>query len=169
MKNIFTKLLLTILAIGLLWLPSGRALAAENPPTWSGQATKMIEKAFANQQKVYERHEKAIERAPQREKKAQRLLERAAEKGMDTSAARAALEGVRQAFATAAPLHEQAGKLIQTHPGFDANGKVTDAVVAAQTVEDLRKLQSQAHDTVSDARKKLELALWDLLQAGISK
>ena len=168
MSTIFRKLipalLLLALAFAALPAPSISAAGPEQPAQTRGGGSgpiRLIESKFKLEQRRYQRQSQATQRAEIWLKRVENIIARADAQGLDTSAVSAALQDYQQA---AAALHEQAGELIEARPGFDANGKVTDAVTAAETVEQIHLLLDQARDNAAAERETLQHALWDLFQ-----
>jgi hypothetical protein len=80
-------------------------------------------------------------------------------KGKDTSALEQALATFRQKLATARTAWQSASDTLATHAGFDAQGKVTDAATARETLKSARSAMLSAHATVVGARVELRQAL----------
>jgi hypothetical protein len=96
--------------------------------------------------------EKLIERVEQ-------LIERASENAKDLAELQAALEAFERAVHAAQDLHEQAGRIIDAHAGFDGTGHVTDPELAADSVEQLAAQLQQVRETVGGPGKALHEAL----------
>jgi TolA-binding protein len=171
MQKTILKLLsvFVLAALALSALPSP-ALAAglgdEGTPT-PERGNRLLERKFQAEQKRYERQAEQLEKSPERLEKIQEVIDRAKGNGLDTSAAQAALDNLEKAMAAVAPLSQKAGSLISAHAGFDDKGKVTEAVTAAQTVEDIHLLLDQVRDDPRDEREALQHAMWDLFQEGL--
>lgn len=138
-----TVLLALIAALGLAGLPlvsvAAQGASDPTPPPAAQVSTDKLEKAWAHQLKVYERMGKAetvIDRV-------QNLIDRATAKGKDASAVQTALNAFKDAVKTAQPIYESIKGVINSHQGFDADGKVTDPAKALETVKDMHaKIQS---------------------------
>jgi len=147
MKNIFKKtiLLALVAALGMASLPfvSVSALGADDPQPPSGAATnEKLEQVWARQQKTYEKLGKGFDRSEEFIARAQKLIDRAKENGKDVSAVQAALDAFEAAIKEAHPVYEGGKGIINSHQGFDANGKVTDPEKAKETVKSMHdKLQ----------------------------
>ncbi len=76
----------------------------------------------------------------------------------DTSALENALNNFKTMLATAHTDHDSAASILKTHAGFDANGKVTNAQLARDTVQ-------QALMLLRDVPQTLRPSLRDMLQA----
>lgn len=175
MKAFFRKfvpvLILLVVIAAALPTPAYAASAAqeEQPAPENRDPNRIIESRFKQEQRRNERQAKGGERIDTLLERIESRLSRAEEQGLDTSAVESALADFETARAEAAALHSKAGELIDAHAGFDAEGKVTDAETAAQTVEDIHLLIDQARDGIADGREAVQHALWDLFQAGLGK
>jgi hypothetical protein len=77
--------------------------------------------------------------------------------GRDTSSLATALSTFQSQIATAQSAYDAAGSILDAHAGFDANGHVTDPVLARQTATD-------AHQSLLNAHNVLKQAVEDLHQ-----
>ena len=159
MKTLFQKLFLifTLLALVLLALPAQSALAAgpNDPPNPADpeRAKTRLEWAFANQKLTVQRIELNLEYQDEFIARIEELVAKAKENGKGVSAIEAALANYKKAVEASQPLYEQAAKLVQTHNGFDANGKVTDLEKARETVKTLGETLKQHRETMGEAAK----------------
>ena len=175
MKNTFFKLISVLMLMALLAaaFPVQSAFAAglgdEPQPPDPRDGSRVVERRFKLEQRRYEGQGKAFDKSDDLLAKAQEIIERSGENGLDTGAAQSALDDFETAIAEVKPLYAQAGDLIDDHAGFDGSGKVTDVQVAAETVEKIHKLLDQVRDDVHDEREALQHALWDLFQEGLKK
>jgi len=176
MKNTLLKgiSILVLAALFVAALPIQSVFAAglqeDTPPVAEGErGVRLVERKFQIEQKRYEAQGKLFERSADLLEKAQTIIDRAAENGIDTSAAQSALEDFEAAVNAVEPLYAQAGDLVEAHAGFDAEGKVSDVQVAAETVEKIHKLLDQVRDDIHNERETLQHALWDLFQEGLKK
>jgi hypothetical protein len=94
-----------------------------------------LEKVWARQLRLYDR----FGRADVLIDKAQRLVDRAKDNGRDVSAVQAALDAFAAATKAAHPTYESMKGIVNSHPGFDENGKVTDPAKARETVQSMRE------------------------------
>jgi len=138
MKTIFKKTILfaLITALGVASLPfvSVAAQGANDPTPPTGEVSnERLERIWARQLRVYERMGKTDEFVA----KIQQLLDRAAANGKDVSAIQSALDAFVAAAKDAKPIYESANGIINSHMGFDANGKVTEPAQAKETVRAL--------------------------------
>jgi hypothetical protein len=136
------------------------AQTGTSTPTTPGAADPAkLEKAYQTELKGLDALQKAIDRAktvgiP----KVQDLINKQKAKGLDTAALEAALSTFQSQQAQVQSSHDSAAAVLNTHAGLDANGKVTDAALAAQTVRDARQ-------SLVDGRRTLKQAQKDLTQA----
>ncbi|MEP7137929.1 MAG: hypothetical protein ABI904_23625 [Chloroflexota bacterium] len=161
MKNIFKKTILAALvaALGLASLPfvSASAMGANDPtPPPAGQVSnEKLEKAWARQLKMYERMGKAEDFAA----KVQKLLDKASANGKDVSAVQAALDAFNAAVKDAKPIYESAKGIVNSHQGFDANGKVTDPAKAKETVKAMHDKMQEIKAAMDGTGKALREAI----------
>jgi hypothetical protein len=91
--------------------------------------------------------------------KAQMLIDRAQANGKDVSALQAALDAFEAALKEAQPIYESAKGIVNSHQGFDGNGKVTDAVKAQATVNAMRGKFKEIKDAMNGTGKALRDAI----------
>ena len=146
-----TVLLALIAALGVASLPFGSVSAAGQ-----GQiSNERLEKAWARQLRIYA----LMGRTDNFVEKAQQLIERAAENGKDVSALQAALDAFEDALKGAHPVYESAKGIVNSHQGFDDNGKVTDAEKAKETVRSMGEKLKEIKDAMDGTGKALREAL----------
>lgn len=141
MKLFFKKTVLFALvaALGLASLPfvSASAAGAYDPtvPPQKQPTTEKLEQVWARQLERYERMGQRFERSDEFIAKAQKLIDRAKSNGKDVSALQTALDAFEAAVQKAHPIYESAKGIVNSHQGFDANGKVTDPAKAQETIK----------------------------------
>ena len=140
MKTIFKKtvLIAMVAALAVASLPLVSASAApyaDDPPPQRKVSAERLEKVWAHQLRVYEKIGNGFDRADEFVDKVQELIDKAAANGKDVSAVQAALDDFEQALKEAHPIYESAKGIINSHPGFDNDGKVTDIEKAKETVQ----------------------------------
>jgi hypothetical protein len=140
MKHIFKKtiLLALVAALAAASLPFVGVSAAgtEDPTPPQGPVTnEKLEQVWARQQRTYERLGKGFERSDQFVDRAQSLIDRAKANGRNVSAVQSALTAFDAAVKQARPIYEGGKGILNSHQGFDANGKVTDPEKAKATVQ----------------------------------
>lgn len=165
MKILFRKTILTALvaALGLASLSFVSASAAgENDPTPppAGQiSTARLERVWARQLRIYERIGKRFEREDEFTEKIQRLIDRAKANGKDVSAVQAALDAFEAAIKDAHSIYESTKGIVNSHQGFDGNGKVTDPEQAQQTIQAMREKFQESKDAMNGTGKALHEAI----------
>ena len=170
MKMLFKKtiLLALVAALAVASLPFVRvsAAGADDPQTPSGPVTNgKLEQVWARQQRAYEKLGKGFDRADDFTARAQQLIDRARENGKDVSALQAALDAFESAIKEAHPIYEGGKGIINSHQGFDANGKVTDAEKAKETVQAMHDKLQEVKAAMNGTGKALREATRDFRQA----
>ena len=152
-----TLLLALVVALGVASLPFARVSAAGQ-----GQiSNERLEKVWARQLRIYAlmgRTDKFVERV-------QQLIERAAENGKDVSALQAALDAFEDALKNAQPVYESAKGVVNSHQGFDEDGKVIGAEKAKETVSAMGEKLKEIKDAMDGTGKALREALKAFRQA----
>lgn len=169
MKTLFKKtvFLALITALGLAAMPFVSVFAAGEkdptpPPAERGQiSNERLERVWARQLRIYER----IGRADEFVAKAQKLIDRAKDNGKDISSVQAALDAFEAVVKEAQPIYESAKGIINSHPGFDSNGKVTDPAQARETVKAMREKFKEIRETMNGTGKSLREAIRAFRQA----
>ena len=169
MKIFFRKTILTalMLVLGLTAMPILSASAAGEydptpPPQPAGQIrTERLERVWARQLRTYERMGHTDEFI----EKAQKLIDRAKAKGKDVTAVQAALDAFKAAAKDAQPIYESIKGLINSHRGFDSNGKVTDPEQARETVKAMHEKFKEIRETMNGTGKAVHEAIKAFRQA----
>jgi hypothetical protein len=139
--------------------PQATPAAPQNLAGQAGAARRAaLEKAFAHEQTASATQAANLQKIGRVAANAQALITKAQSKGLDVSGLQEALNTFNGQVADAQSLHDTAAGLLSTHAGFDASGKVTGVVAAAQTVRD-------AHQSLVDARTVIRQAVADLRSA----
>ena len=161
MNNIFKKTILVALAAALVFaaFPVTSVFAqGENPP--KGELTnEKLEQVWARQLKIYERLGKGFDDIDGRVAKFQARIDKAAENGKDVTALQAALDAFEAASKSAKPIYDSISGVVNSHQGFDANGKVIDAEKAKATVQDMRAKLKELKSAMGGTGKALREAL----------
>jgi len=160
MKNMFKKTILfalvAALAVASLPFVSVAAQGANDPTPPTGQiSNERLEKVWARQLKLYEHMGKTDELVA----KVQKLLDRATANGKDVSAIQSALDSFVNATKDAHPIYESAKGIINSHQGFDANGKVTDTEKAKETVKAMHDKLQEIKTAMDGTGKALHEAI----------
>ena len=166
MINIFKKTILFALVAALvlasLPLVSVAAQGANDPIPPAGQVSnEKLEHVWARQLKLYERMGKADEFVA----RVQKLLDRATANGKDVSAVQSALDAFKDAVKDAKSIYESMKGIINSHQGFDANGKVTDPEKAKETVKAMHEKFSEIKTAMNGTGKALREAIKAFRQA----
>jgi len=169
MKTLFRKTIFVALVIvlSLAATPFVSVFAAgKNDPTPPPAERRQIsnerlERVWARQLRLYKRMGHIDELIT----KAQKLIDRVKANGKDVSALQAALDAFEAAVKAAQPSYESAKGIINSHQGFDSNGKVTDPAQARETVKALRAKFKEIHDAMDGTGKLLREAIRAFRQA----
>lgn len=170
MKTLFKKTILFALvaALAAASLPfvsvsaAGDTLTnAYDPPVPpEGQlSNERLEQIWARQLERYERIGKGFERDDAFIERVQKLIDRAKENGKDVSAVQAALDAFEAALKEAHPIYESVKGLVNSHQGFDENGKVTDPTKAQETVNAMRAKFQEIKEAMNGTGKALREAI----------
>jgi TRAP-type C4-dicarboxylate transport system substrate-binding protein len=100
-----------------------------------------------------------FEREDEFMEKAQKLIDRAKGNGKDVSKVQAALDAFEAAVQKARPIYESMKGIVNSHQGFDANGKVTDPAKAQETVQAMRAKFQEFKDAMGGTGKALREAV----------
>ncbi len=158
MNNVFKKMILAVSAAALVFaaIPVTSAYAADDAPAVPNEK---LEKAWARQLQIYERIGKAFVDTDAKLAKFQERIDKAAENGKDVTELQAALDAYSAALKSAQPMYESMAGIVNTHAGFDAEGKVTDAEQAKSTLEQMRTGLQDVKSTMGGTFKALREAL----------
>lgn len=160
-----TVLLALVVALALTALPvtSVYASGLNDPTTPPADGTaptnERLEQAWTRLQRVYNRQGRILDRADQLTARIQNLLERMNENGKDTTALQAALDAFEQGLKDAHPIYESVKGIINSHQGFDADGKVIDHEKAIATLKDLNGKLKEVRQLVGEPGKALREAV----------
>lgn len=162
MKNTMFKIAaaLVVAALALGAIPVSAALAADETPSAQGELTnEKLEEIWARVVGAHERLGKAFEDADGRIAKLQGMIDKAAANGKDVAQLQAALDAYEAALTAARPQYEALSGLISAHAGFDANGKVTDAEQAKETLKEAREQLKAIKEAMGGTFKTLREAI----------
>lgn len=162
----FKKIALAVLvlAIGLAAIPAGGASAAGLPdrstPTPANQPSNSgLERAWARVQATYQREGTRLEKADEFIGKLQSLIDKANQKGWDTSDVQTALNAFTSVIPAAQTAHDPGAAIISGHNGFDTSGKVTDRTTAIETVKALVQVLKDTRTAMNGTGKALHEAV----------
>jgi hypothetical protein len=85
--------------------------------------------------------------------------------GKDTSALEVALNTYKGQLQTAQAAHDKVKSLLDAKSGFDANGKVTNAEQARDTLKNVREALKDAHTAIKGAAETFRAAVKSFRQA----
>jgi len=160
-KNVFKKTIMAALAAALVFaaFPLTSAFAqSENPPKGEVSNEK-LEQAWARQLKNYERLGKGFEDTDAQIAQFQARIDKAAENGKDVTALQAALDAFESALKSGRPIYASMNGIVNSHQGFDANGKVTDAEKAKSTLGEMRAKMQELKSAMNGTGKALREAM----------
>ena len=160
MKTLFTKTVLLALVMALGWaampLFSASAAGEYDPPLPQGQITnERLERIWARQLRIYAR----MGRGDEFMERVQKLIDRAKANGKDVSAVQAALDAFKEAAKDAQPIYESLKGIVNSHQGFDNNGKVTDPGKAKETVKAMHNKFKEIREAMNGTGKALREAI----------
>ena len=161
MKILFRKTILftlmTVMGLAAVPFVSVSAAAANNPtpPPQGRISNERLERVWARQLRIYAR----MGRTDEFVAKVQKLIDRAKANGKDVSAMQAALDAFKIAVKDAQPIYESVKSLINSHPGFDTNGKVTNPEKAKETVKAMHEKFKEIRDAMNGTGKALHEAI----------
>jgi hypothetical protein len=118
-----------------------------------------LEQVWARQLRAYDRLGKAFDRADDFIAKVQNLIDRASENGKDVAALQAALDAFEASIKEAHPIYESAKGIVNSHQGFDENGKVTDPEKAKETVKSMAEKLQEIRDAMNGTGQALHEAI----------
>ena len=182
--KIYSKVIASVVAVaiaatGFLAMPTATYAQGTNPPTTPTAPGKPEDKGKPDKEKTREGLAKGFEKQYERvqknlrelksqldkvnevTKKAQEFISEAKSKGKDTAAMELALTTFKAEVAKAQTSYDDAKKILDTHAGFDADGKVTDREAAKQTLQDASKALREGQKTLSKAVRDVQKALKD--------
>jgi len=170
MKMLFKKTILStgllrlfalvmVMVLGMAAMPFVIVSAAgeydPTPPPQGKISNERLERAWARQLRTYER----MGRTDGFVARVQKLIDRAKENGKDVSAVQAALDAFKAAAKEAQPIYESIKGIINSHQGFDNNGKVTDPEKAKETVKAMHEKFKEIRDAMNGTGKALHEAI----------
>ncbi len=167
LKKFLSISLVAVLIVGVaaFAMPGGSA-AAQTPtpqPTVPqariGLANARLERTLQAEQATLERMTRHFDRLDQLVTRVETLITRAKENGNDVSALETALAEFKSEESDARVVLNSASSLLAAHPGFDANGKVTDRAVAKTTLDDGHTKFQDIRAVIVDGAKNLRDAL----------
>jgi len=164
--NLYVKkitMIALVLALGLAAIPAASASAAglsdqTNPPASQPDFSR-VERAWARAQAVYTREGARLSKADEFIGRAQTLIDKATQKGWDTSAVQAALDALSAVIPAVQAAHDNGSAIIANHDGFDGSGNVTDRSTAIITVKALVQVLKDTRSAMDGTGKALREAV----------
>jgi hypothetical protein len=163
-------LVFTILAIGLVAFPAVSVSAADfqdetTPPASQPSKTERLERIWARAQTVFQRQGFLLARADEFLSRAQILIDKANQKGWDTSAVQTALDAFAAVIPAAEAAHAPGAAIIASHNGFNSGGNVTDRAAAIETVKALVQVLKDTRASMDGTGQALRVAVKALRDA----
>jgi uncharacterized protein YukE len=118
-----------------------------------------LEQVWARQLKNYEKMGMGFDNSDAQIAKFQARIDKAAENGKDVAALQAALDAFKASLKSSKPIYESMNSTVNSHQGFDANGKVTDAAKARSTVKEMHTKMQELKSAMGGTGKTLHEAL----------
>ena len=122
---------------GVVPVPAYHIVPAGYPESRMGRDNKRLEQIWARAQTAYLRQSDRLAKADEFITNAYSLIDKANQKGWDTSVIQVTLNAFTAIIPTAQAAHNPGAAIIASHNGFNADGKVTDRAVAVETVKAL--------------------------------
>ena len=135
--------------------PAPQNQAPQNSGETAAQRASRLENRFQSEQKWLQAQQSRLDQLNTRAGKVETLIEGLKGKGLDTSLLETALADFKAALASATTMHQDAAGVLNTHAGFDANGKVTDAQQAQMTIQAAGQSLQEARQTLNKATRDL--------------
>jgi len=139
--------------------PAARTPAPGETADLQGLRPPRLERIYRRELRVLAAQANRLERVGSLTDRAEELIERLKERGINTQALETALTDFKAALPAAVSANARAKSTLDAHAGFDANGKVTDAAAARETVKSAGKDLREAHKTIQDAFRDLQRTL----------
>ncbi len=144
-------------------VPASAALAAPATPPAQGQLAQTregrLERAYQREQQWLSTQQDNLNKMNGAADKVQQFITTQQGKGKDVTALQDALATFKAQITAAQSSHTVAVNVLNTHLGFDASGKVTNAVQARQTVLDALQALRDAHNVMRQAVTDLHRAV----------
>jgi hypothetical protein len=151
-----TALVVLVLALGLAVFPvMGASAAGLNAQPDNTR----VERVWMREQVLFNREGARLANANVFTTRAQSLINKANQKGWDTSSVQAALNALSAVIPAAQAAHNPGSAIIASHAGFDANGKVTDRTTAIATAKSLAQVLKDTRTAMNGTGKALRAAI----------
>jgi hypothetical protein len=114
-----------------------------------------LERIWARMNRRYERLGKFFDKSDKLADRANKMIARLKEAGESTTELEAALAAYEAAVTQAQPIYASGKDIVTSHRGFGANGKVTDANQAKETLKQLGTKLGDTHDAMDGTAREL--------------
>jgi hypothetical protein len=114
-----------------------------------------LERIWARQLRIYQRIGHSFEHDDEFVARVQGLIDRAKANGKDVSDVQTALDAFEAALKEARPVYESARGIVNSHQGFDGDGKVINAQKAQETVDAMRGKFKEIKDAMGGTGRAL--------------
>jgi hypothetical protein len=162
MSTLFRKSILAamVAALVLAALPVTTVLAADDPVTPRPEISNTrLERIWARQLRAFERLGRGFDRTDAFVEKVQARIDRAADNGRDVTGLQAALDAFEAAMKEAHPLYESTKGIVNSHKGFDEDGKVTEVEQARETIKEMGDALKEIRSAMGGTGRALHEAL----------
>jgi hypothetical protein len=141
------------------------AAGTETPPVDNGaRGHPILEKVYQKLVQIHEKQAGAFEKAATINDKVNTLIAKFQAKGVDTSALSIALSTFNGKVTEAKAAYDQADSILNSHAGFDANGKVTDVEQAKATLKSAGESMKLQHQIMKSAVTDLRSTVRDFIK-----
>jgi len=151
-----------VLVISLAAIPvvgaSAAGLPDQSTPPANQPSNSGLEQTWTRVQATYQREGTRLDKADEFIGKVQSLIDKANQKGWDTSAVQTALNAFTSVIPAAQTAHAPGAVIISSHNGFDSSGKVTDRTTAIETVKALAQVLKDTRTAMNGTGKALHEA-----------
>jgi len=158
-KKTILGVVIAALGLGTLSFFSVSAEGLSAPTTLAQQQEQItnerLERIWARQLRLYER----MGRVDEFIERVQKLIDRAEANGKDASTVQAALDAFAAAVKEANPIYESMKGIVNSHQGFDENGKVTNLEKAKETVRSMHEKILEIKTVINGTGRALREAI----------
>jgi hypothetical protein len=149
-----------VLAIGLAAFPITGTMAAGLDDQGANQPeNSRLERVWAREQAIYQREGTRLAHARIFIGRVQVLINKANQKGWDTSTVQAALNGLSAIIPSVQAAHAAGAAIVASHAGFDTKGKVTDRNIAIGTARSLAEVLKDTRTAMAGTGRALHAAI----------
>ncbi|NPV57196.1 MAG: hypothetical protein HPY76_11080 [Anaerolineae bacterium] len=165
LSTTLSALLLVAFMIAALPSPGAAAAAPDEPPPNDGAvATRVLERRYQRVLDRSDRQQQILVRVQELIVKADEKLADMKANGKDAASLEAALDELRAAVTSSTAFLNQAESVLATHPGFDADGKVTDIDQARDTLYTVDDLLFESKEVLEHAARAVRRAIHEYRQ-----